>query len=66
MRPAFTKAPLEYLFALATCLFVVVTSLLWVDPPATMWVVFGCGVVMTVSVLIVSLWPIRNRSAQRD
>lgn len=66
MRPAFMKAPLEYLFALGTCLFVVVTSWLWVDPPATMWIVFAVGVVMTVSVLIASLWPVRDRPAARN
>jgi hypothetical protein len=59
MRPAASKAPLEYLFALATCLFVVGTSFL-VDPPATRWVVFAVGVVMSVSVLAVSLRPVRD------
>ena len=66
MRPAASRAPLEYLFALATCLFVVITSLLWVDPPATKWVVFSVGMVMTLSVLVVSLWPVRDRSGQKD
>jgi hypothetical protein len=66
MRPAFMKAPFEYGFALATCLFVVVTSLIWVDPPATMWVVFASGMVMTLSVLVVSLWPTRINQSRTD
>jgi hypothetical protein len=59
MRPAASKAPLEYLFANATCLFVLGMSFL-VSPPATRYVVFSVGVVMTVSVLIASLWPVRD------
>lgn len=59
MRPAGTKAPLEHAFALAVCLFVTGMAFL-VEPAATRWVVFGVGVFMTVSVLVATLYPVRD------
>lgn len=57
MRPAMSKAPLEYLFALAVGALVVGTSFV-VTPAETRWVVFGCGVAMLLAVLVVALRPV--------
>ena len=56
--PAITKAPLEYLFALAISAAAVVLSFL-VKPAETQWVVFGVGVAMVLSVLAAAAKPTR-------
>jgi hypothetical protein len=59
MRPAATKAPVEFLFAFAVCATVVGLSFL-VKPATTKWVVLGCGIGMLVSVLIAAVYPVRD------
>jgi hypothetical protein len=59
MPPAASKAPTEYLFALAVCAVVIGCSFA-VSPPETRWIVFAVGVVMGVSVLLAALRPTRS------
>jgi hypothetical protein len=54
--PAFTKGPLDYLFALAISLAAVFLSFP-VEPQETRWVVFGVGVFMTLTVVLAALKP---------
>jgi hypothetical protein len=54
--PAFTKGPLDYLFALAVSLAAVFLSLP-VEPQETRWVVFGVGIFMTLTVVFAALRP---------
>ncbi|MDQ2726727.1 MAG: hypothetical protein M3Y91_02425 [Actinomycetota bacterium] len=56
MPPAAKKAPLDYLFAIATSLFVIGTSFL-VEPPTTKYIVMITGAVMLVSVLAAAAKP---------
>jgi NADH:ubiquinone oxidoreductase subunit H len=59
MRPAVTKAPVEFLFALVIAATVVGTSFV-VKPAATKWVVFGVGVALVLSIAVAALKPIRD------
>ena len=54
--PAISKAPLDYLFALAISAGAIIGSF-FVKPAETEWVVFGVGVVMTLSVLLAAAKP---------
>lgn len=63
MPSAAQKAPLDYLFALLICATTVGTAFL-VDPPATRWVVFSVGVVMTVAVLVAAAKPVKSTDEQ--
>ncbi|MGI8750771.1 MAG: hypothetical protein ACR2MN_00340 [Acidimicrobiales bacterium] len=56
MPPAAKKAPLDYLFAIATSLFVIGTSFL-VEPPTTKYIVMITGVVMLIAVLAAAAKP---------
>lgn len=62
MRPAASKAPADYLAALAVAALVMVVTI-WVKPPTTRWLVFGVGAVMFLSVAAAALRP--GRSARR-
>jgi hypothetical protein len=59
MRPAFSKAPLDYLFALAVCALIVGTSFA-VKPAVTEWAVFGVGAAMGAVVLALAVRPVRS------
>jgi hypothetical protein len=59
MPPAASKAPLDYLFALAVCAVVVIVSF-WVQPSETRWIVFGVGIFMGVSILAAAAKPTRS------
>lgn len=59
MRPAASKAPLDFLFAFAVCALVIGTSFA-VEPAITKWVVFGSGVFMAVAVLVAAVYPVRD------
>lgn len=56
MPPAAKKAPLHYLFAVATSLFVIGTSFL-VEPPTTKYIVMITGAVMLIAVLAAAAKP---------
>ena len=58
-RPAASKAPLDYLFALVIGL-VVIGLTFFMKPPTTRWLVFGIGVIMVVAVLAAALKPVRR------
>ncbi|MGH9122278.1 MAG: hypothetical protein ACRDYC_10100 [Acidimicrobiales bacterium] len=58
----FTKAPWDYLFALAISATVVGTAFL-VKPAETKWIVVVVGVVMLVGVLAAAVWPSRSNSS---
>ncbi len=62
MPPAAKKAPLSYLFAIATSLFVIGTSFL-VEPPTTKYIVMITGAVMLISVLAAAIKPEKVASA---
>ena len=59
MPPAASKAPLDYLFALAVCAVVVIVSF-WVEPSETRWIVFGVGCFMGFTVLAAAAKPTRS------
>ena len=56
MPPAAKKAPLDYLFAIATALFTIGTSFL-VEPPTTKYIVMITGIVMLIAVLAAAAKP---------
>jgi hypothetical protein len=56
MPPAAKKAPLDYLFAIATSLFTIGTSFL-VEPPTTKYIVMITGIVMLIAVLAAAAKP---------
>lgn len=57
MKPAAAKAPLEYLFAVAVCLVMIIGSL-WVQPDITRWALFGLGMAMGLVVLGAAARPV--------
>jgi hypothetical protein len=57
MQPAFSKAPFDFLFALAVSALAIGLSFLC-DPRSTGWIVFAVGCVMAVSVLAVGVRPV--------
>lgn len=59
MPPEAKKAPLDYLFAFLMAASPIIGSF-WVEPPETRWVVFGVGVFMTLSVLVVAAKPVKS------
>ena len=56
MRPMFTTAPGEWLFAVLMAASPMIGSI-WVTPDTTKWIVFAAGAVMTIAVILLGLRP---------
>jgi hypothetical protein len=57
MRPAFTTAPGEWLFAVIMAASPMIGAI-WVTPDLTKWIVFGMGAVMTLVTVLLAIRPV--------
>lgn len=60
MAPAASKAPLEYLLAVAVGV-VVIALTPFIKPAMTRWIVLATGVLIVVSCVAAALRPLRSR-----